>query len=87
MDMQETLIKKTVKWNCSSMIFQIMCVKVFLSYQKYRTQIESIIPDNCLYVFSAQSTNACQDTSVEKYSDSFYDMIDRRIEEFKTAWH
>ena len=35
------------------------------------------------YVFSAQSTNACQDTSVEKYSDSFYDMIDRRIEEFK----
>ena len=57
--------------------------KGFLSYQKYRTQIESIIPDNCLYVFSAQSTNACQDTSVEKYSDSFYDMIDRRIEEFK----
>lgn len=25
--------------------------KGFLSYQKYRTQIESIIPDNCLYVF------------------------------------
>lgn len=59
--------------------------KGFLYYRKYRTQLEDMVPDNYLYIFSAQTTNACENsTAVQKNArDSFYDMINHRIEELK----
>ena len=59
--------------------------KGFLSYRKYRTQIEQIIPDNYLYNFSEEEINASQDkTVVEADNDTYYSMIDRKVEELKS---
>ena len=57
--------------------------KGFLSYRKYRTKIEQIIPDNYLYIFSAQATNACHDNNTKQSDGNFYNMIDRKVEELK----
>lgn len=59
--------------------------KGFLYYRKYRTQIENIIPENYLYIFSAQTTNTCENAAAVQKSprDSFYDMIDHKVEELK----
>lgn len=59
--------------------------KGFLYYRKCWTQLESIVPDNYLYIFSAQTTDTCESsTAVPKNPrDSFYDMINHRVEELK----
>lgn len=59
--------------------------KGFLYYRKSRTQLEEIVPDNYLYIFSAQTTNACENSATvpKTARDSFYDMIHRKIEELK----
>ncbi|WP_276886299.1 PRD domain-containing protein [Allobaculum stercoricanis] len=58
--------------------------KGFLSYRKYRTQIEQIIPDNYLYSFSSQEMNASQDENAIASDDNYYNMIDRKVEELKS---
>ncbi len=59
--------------------------KGFLYYRKYRTQIEALIPQNYLYTFSAQTTNAYEEASTAPQNprDNFYNMIDRKVEELK----
>lgn len=59
--------------------------KGFLYYRKYRTQLETLVPDNYQYIFSAETTNTCENAStVQKNArDNFYDMINHRIEELK----
>ncbi|WP_040210942.1 PRD domain-containing protein [Clostridium polynesiense] len=59
--------------------------KGFLSYRKYRTQIESIIPENYQYIFSSETTNVSEDSRLapKNARDTLYDMIDRKVEELK----
>ncbi len=59
--------------------------KGFLSYRKYWAQLEQIVPDNYLYIFSEQQTDACQNESLVQKNprDSFYDMIDHKIRGLK----
>lgn len=62
------------------------CVrKGFLNYRKYRPQLEKIVPDNYLYIFSAQTTDTCENASLVQKNprDSFYDMIDHKIQALK----
>lgn len=57
--------------------------KGFLTYRKYRTQIEQIVPNNYLYSFSEQETNACEVENSVPDTNSYYNMIDRKAEELK----
>ena len=59
--------------------------KGLLSYRKYRTQIENIIPDNYLYIFGDRTTDAFEEPeNTEKNArDTLYGMIDRKVEELK----
>ena len=58
--------------------------KGFLSYRKYRSEIEEIIPDNYLYIFSGKKMDASQYEKSILSNDNFYNMIDRKIEELKS---
>ena len=59
--------------------------KGLLSYRKYRTQIENIIPDNHVYIFGDRTTDAFEEPeNTEKNArDTLYGMIDRKVEELK----
>lgn len=59
-----------------------------LSYRKYRTQIEAILPDNYSYIFRADAIDAFREPesaeSAEKNPrDTLYEIIDRKVEELK----
>lgn len=59
-----------------------------LSYRKYRTQIEAILPDNYSYIFSGWCVDTLREperaeTTEKSPGDTLYEMIDRKVEELK----